>query len=199
MKTYWILGIAMAAGLKAYAGECSVIVYTNVDPIMPLPTLVQAESRTTAMFREIGVEVIWRGGPVRAKAADNPCGAPIVVRLEKTAGVEASPGALAFAAPFADSGTCIHVFFDRIHDNSGAMDTLVLSHVLAHEIGHVLERMTRHSEEGVMKARWTLADFDHMKVRPLPFASEDVELIHRGITDRAVRGVADRAVREVAE
>jgi Zn-dependent protease with chaperone function len=199
MKTYWILGIAIAAGLKAYAGECSVIVYTNVDPIVPRAMLVQAEFKATAMFQKIGVEVIWRGGAVRAKATDNPCGAPIVVRLEATAGVEASPGALAFAAPFADSGTCIHVFFDRIHENSGGLDTPVLAHVLAHEIGHVLERMTRHSEDGVMKAHWTLADYDHMKMRGLPFASEDVDLIHRGIADRSVRGIADRAARAVAE
>jgi Zn-dependent protease with chaperone function len=191
MKTCCILGIAMAAGLSAYAGECSVIVYTNVDPIVPMPMLLQAESRTTGMFENIGVEVIWRGGAVRVKATDNPCGAPIVVRLEKTAHVEASPGALAFAAPFADSGTCIHVFLDRIHPNSGGLDTPVLAHVLAHEIGHVLERMARHSEDGVMKAHWTLADYDHMKMHPLPFAPEDVELIHRGVADRAVRAATE--------
>ena len=36
-----------------------------------------------------------------------------------------------------------------------------------------------------MKAHWDLRDFLEMADKPLPFASEDVELIQRGIMRRA--------------
>jgi hypothetical protein len=56
----------------------------------------------------------------------------------------------------------------------------VLAHVLAHEITHVLQGAARHSESGITKARWTLDDLAEMRVLPLRFTVEDVELIHRG-------------------
>ena len=43
--------------------------------------------------------------------------------------------------------------------------------------GHVLEGVSRHSDRGVMKARWEPADFRAMASRPLPFAAIDVLLI----------------------
>lgn len=64
---------------------------------------------------------------------------------------------------------------------------MVLAHVLAHEITHVLEVTDRHSKEGVMKAHWTGRDFRNMAWRGLPFAAEDVELIHLGIASRMNR------------
>ena len=71
-----------------------------------------------------------------------------------------------------------------------AVDSIVLAHVLAHEITHILEDIPRHSESGVMKAWWTIADCDEMRRRPLAFASEDIELIHLGLAARARRSSA---------
>ena len=38
----------------------------------------------------------------------------------------------------------------------------LLGHVLAHEIGHVLQGVARHSATGVMKGRWSLHETSHM-------------------------------------
>ena len=56
---------------------------------------------------------------------------------------------------------------------------------MVHEITHVLERIKRHSEEGVMKARWSPQDYLHMDTDPLPFAADDVRLIREGLSKRA--------------
>lgn len=187
MKAYWVLGIAMAAGLNAHAQECTVIAYADADNIMPTGMLWNAERKAAAMFREIGIELRWRTGAVRANAADAACGAPIVIVLENTGSGSARvpPDALAYAAPFAQSGTCIHVLLDRVFQDRGAvLATALLAHVLAHEITHVLQQTNRHSADGVMKAYWDLVDFRKMIRRPLPFAAEDVESIHSGIANR---------------
>ena len=154
MKAYRVLGIVMAAGLSAHAQECTVIAYAYAGNIMPTGVLWSAELKATAMFREIGVELRWRTGAVRANAIDDACGAPIAIQLENTGGARVSPDALAYAAPFAgSSGTCIHVLLDRVLERrSRKLATAILAHVLTHEITHVLERTDRHSANGVMKA-----------------------------------------------
>jgi hypothetical protein len=66
-----------------------------------------------------------------------------------------------------------------------------MAHVLVHEIVHLLERVDRHSGTGIMKARWTTADYQIMQREPLAFAQEDLEWIHRALDDiRAQRAPA---------
>jgi len=192
MKAYWVLGIAMTAGLSAHAEECTVMAYAYTGSIMPAGMLWNAESKAAAMFRAIGVEVRWQTGAVRANAADGACGAPIVILLGNTGGARVPPDALAYATPFAHSGTCIHVLLDRVLQyGRGQFETALLAHVLAHEITHVLERTDRHSADGVMKAHWDARDFSNLAWHSLPFAAEDVELIHRGIAQRMLYATAE--------
>ena len=65
----------------------------------------------------------------------------------------------------------------------------VLAHVLVHEITHILQGLSRHSESGVMKARWDSQDFAQMSWKPLPFTAEDVDLIQRGLAARDARSL----------
>jgi hypothetical protein len=54
---------------------------------------------------------------------------------------------------------------------------MILAHVLTHEITHVLQEIDRHSATGVMKARWDAKDFLDMTFSPLPFTSNDIDLL----------------------
>ncbi len=145
------------------------------------------------MFREIGVDVRFRNDAVRAKSANEACGAPIVVELERTGdGARGSVSALAYALPYAASGTAIHVLMDRVADNLNPNFEMVrLAHVLVHEITHVLEQIDRHSDDGIMKAHWDANDYAHMRSHPLPFAAIDIELIHAGIVNRMQQAVTE--------
>jgi hypothetical protein len=60
----------------------------------------------------------------------------------------------------------------------------LLAHVLVHEITHILQGVTRHSAEGVMKAQWTQEDLSSMLRKSLEFTSLDVDLIHDGMAVR---------------
>jgi hypothetical protein len=196
MKTLWVLGIMTMAALSARAEECRLSVYVHSAP-EHREMVTRAQFMTGAMFREIGVDVRWNTGNVRAKA-EAGCGAPIEVQVDATApgGSRFPSDALAYAMPGAHSGVCIHLFMDRITSNRGAAwATIVAAHVLAHEITHVLEGVCRHSEDGVLKAHWTYADFQQMKNHPLPFAQDDVELIRMGIANR-IQAATQRAVTE---
>ncbi len=182
----------MAAGLSAYGEDCNVTVYVQAGSNQS-SILLGAERTAAAMFHEIGVEVRFRNGAVPAHAADDSCGAPIVMEIENNAtGFRVSDEAVGFAAPYSSGGTCIHIFSDRILKGHGVQfATLLFAHVLAHEITHVLEGTCRHSPEGVLKAHWDRQDHDRMMSHPLPFAAIDVELIHRGIARRMRQAVTE--------
>jgi hypothetical protein len=195
MKAYWIIGIAMAAGLSASAQDCVVTVYVRTDAIAPTGMVSLAEAKTTAIFRTIGVPMRWRAGAPPSKPLDNACGAPLVIRIENSDDARVSSEALAYAMPFVDSGTCIHILLDRVLRSSvKSQAPEVLAYVLAHEITHVLERVDRHSKEGIMKAHWDRADFRRMECTGLAFAADDIEMIHSGIAQRTLHAAAERNV-----
>ncbi len=60
----------------------------------------------------------------------------------------------------------------------------LLAHVITHEMAHAMEALDDHSDNGIMKAHWTRADYDQMENAPLPFTSWDVSLIQQGFASR---------------
>jgi hypothetical protein len=129
------------------------------------------------MFAGIGAPIEWRAGQ---PAASSPHGAIAIELVTETPGTFL-PGALAYEQLY--EGVHIQVFYDRIKSKLASAE--LLAHVMVHEITHILQGISRHSDSGVMKANWSGEDFERMRYKALPFADEDVVLIHRGLTTRA--------------
>ena len=70
--------------------------------------------------------------------------------------------------------------------------------MLAHEITHILEGISRHSKSGIMKAQWDDAERYRMWSEALAFAQVDVELIHLGLDARAAHLPANGLVQVAA-
>ena len=140
------------------------------------PSLVidPAQTLTTEMFDQIGVALVWRDlkhCPGEAR--------PIVIRLSVNTPRGVLPGALAVSYPF--EGVHIQVFYDRVRtDTASCPLPVLLAHVLAHEIGHMLRGTDGHSAGGVMKRNWDTSDFARMARQPLPFTDLDIRAIRRG-------------------
>jgi hypothetical protein len=180
MKIMAIAVITVVTGMTAPA-EQNVTVYVNDD--LDQVVMYQARDRAGKMFAEVRVRIDWRIG--RPSGGQPERGPEIVVSFTEHTPHYYRPGRLAYA------DLCeghITVFWDRIHDSPGAPPVVVLAHVLVHEITHILQGIDRHSESGIMKSKWTLADFRAMASEPLPFTLLDVELIQRGIARRLTQG-----------
>ena len=165
MKAIWALFtiLTSAAAAEPYAIQ---IRLTNTAVAAPA-VLYQAKSTASAIFAPLGLKLDWTA---------SPAGKPIEIRFEP--GAPDRPESLAYAMPYLTGGTSIHIFIDRIAAIAPAPRTgVLLGHVLAHEITHVLERIVRHSDVGIMKAHWDPRDFRAMDSHPLPFASIDVLLL----------------------
>lgn len=145
-----------------------------------------AQNIASQIFENAGVRLNWRlGEPRRGEDA------PIVIDLTADTPKTLAPGTLACAQVY--EGVHIRVFWDRLQNTvSGAspLGTFLLAHVMAHEITHVLERIDRHSESGLMKASWTKSEIEGMGVHPLSLAFEDVQLIRQGLLKRVTQKIA---------
>ena len=135
--------------------------------------MARAESLVSTVFAEAGMRIDWMPARQCRTTGDN------AIRLEMDAVVPArfGPETLAYALPYAASGTTIHVFYHRIMEGHRDLGAEVLGHVIAHEIGHVVEGIARHSPEGLMKAHWGLPDYVRMRNQRLSFSTEDVALM----------------------
>ena len=71
----------------------------------------------------------------------------------------------------------------RYHD----APEVLLAYILAHELAHAIEGHDRHSDSGILKARWSDADWFQMLKHKLTFTDEDVDLIRQGLDARAPR------------
>ena len=141
-----------------------------------------AIENASEIFRRIGVEIDWHTGD-----SCPPFGEVIRISFSFVTPDTLRGGALAYAHPY--EGTRIVVFYDRVCQQARVrclrMHRL-LAYVLAHEIAHLLEGISRHSATGIMKAQWTTDDILPMRRGALCFSQEDVELIGLGLAARQI-------------
>jgi hypothetical protein len=184
MKIAAMATLAIIAGTMAWAegvvppAERKVIVCMEGGATQGVD--LRAQALASKIFAGIGVALQWgrglRGCPAQA----------ILISLRYMTPSTLEPAALAYALPY--EGAHIVVFYDRIAHNQVQGDpSILLGHVVAHEITHILQGTARHSDRGIMKARWNRHDFDDMKWKPLPFADQDIQRIYFGIEARAAR------------
>lgn len=187
MKSSLIAAIA-AAGMFVRGGDLrlhdqnTVVVYLE-NGAAQLRNLSLATKLAAKMFDTAGVRIVWRLGEPSSTELQRD--RPIVVRISAGTPAAERPGALAYAFPY--QGVRINIFYDRIVAAHPHSSYVILAHVLVHEATHLLEGVSRHSDLGVMKANWTLKDYDRMVHHPLPFSADDIDLIHIGLATRTSR------------
>ena len=183
-----LVALAMVVGMNIQVAraertvEQKVTVYIVNDANVPSPLLSRARTLAAERFASVGVRIDWRAGQraesqlVRERA--------IAVRLTLDTPDEFKTSVGAFATP--SEGVHITVLYEHLAWSMAkpGLAPALLAHVLVHEITHILEGVARHSATGIMKAKWTSGDYYEMQTKMLPFASEDVELIHRGLAQR---------------
>jgi len=158
----------------------------------PPDLLRGGQDAASRIFAGIHIQLVWTGqtqqvsNPVAGWVGE-PATRDLAVEIVPHAPASFSDAALAMAMPYAESGVRIVIFYDRVDPllrGHNAPAATILGYVLAHEIAHVLQGIARHSETGIMRARWTDNDFKQMGIRVLMFTAEDVELIRRHLATR---------------
>jgi hypothetical protein len=176
----WTLAVAiLAAGAWGRNSEPEAVVVARIDNIQPLDFVIAARAKTLAsvVLRRAGVRLEW--------GKDIPDAETIEIRMESNASEHTPPDVMAYALPYSRGSNRIHIFSDRVRKPHVTAVETVLAYVIAHEIVHVLEGCGRHSDDGVMKARWTGSDYVQMAFSGLEFSDVDLQLLRAHFEKRA--------------
>jgi hypothetical protein len=188
MRFLFCLLMAAATG-AASDGQPVVEVFMPPVPGMEMAlAFLRAQGVVNEIYSGIGVRVVW--GPVRSRplgCMEKPLYRKIVVALREQAPAGLPQEAQAFSNPYSTEGPCITLLMDRFRPDlqrSPMRTGSLLGHVLAHEMGHVLQGIARHSETGVMKGHWSEKEVVGMPMERLRFTPYDAQLILDGISGR---------------
>ncbi len=139
------------------------------------------------LFADAGVELEWHTRTACPTTED-----AIHIVFSDLTSPNNRPGALAYAYPFQSGG--IVIFYDRVEASTSRMGlSRLLAYVMAHEIAHVLQAVSRHSETGIMKGMWNGHDRAQIQLNTLEFSLEDREFIRMGIKAREARWATSQA------
>jgi hypothetical protein len=174
----WMVGTLAQAGQR----EQQITVYLRDRVFVRNSVQVPAEALASDMFAKIGIYLKW----VKSESVGPTFNPSILIDLITDTPADRLPSALAYTRP--SDGVHITVFFDRIEEMQ--KPATVLGHVMVHEITHLLQGVSHHSDTGVMKAHWTSQDFREMWYEPLMFTDEDIELVYSGLAARTAMPVA---------
>jgi hypothetical protein len=159
-------------------------------------TLAVALDKAQVIFGDAGVRVIWLRCPAEANQAAQPglCQADDTKKLflrivrQPVSGF-GSPHALGQAFSGEVGSQYATVFHDRVlamaASHKPGTEALVLGHVIAHELGHLLLGTSAHASFGLMAAGWSAVDLERAPAGLLEFSSTEAATIRAEVLRRA--------------
>jgi len=167
------------------ANSVSVSVYNDAGA--PPDVLLQAENIATRIFEQAGVRVKWINCPVVAPGVQDTaiCRKAFFPTYFQQRIVSPHPGlsASSFGVSYLSSdgiGCYSYVFYprvaeqQRVNEQNGAV---LLGHVMAHEIAHLLLGANSHSASGIMRAHWYAQELGSANKGELLFTPEQARVM----------------------
>ncbi len=191
-------GVGQAASPGNTSLEIVVQVYNFAG--VEQATVARGEREAEWIFLKTGIAVRWvncplpdlsRGPDQRCQETEDPLLFTVGIVTNPLPGV-ASDIALGFALPFTGRANHAGVIYSKVAEfqqqNSGVLNRgELLGHVIAHELGHLLSRSSRHGH-GIMQASWNETELKRMSQRQLSFDHEQVRTLQMGLTSRLMSG-----------
>lgn len=186
------MGLLLTAMLKGAPDDARRIrVQVQNRAGAPPAEVLQAEEQAGMVYRDAGIEVEWINCPGERVAACREADTPslFVLTLGRERQARKGDERYGFALAFGDSNHAA-VIYPRVDaatkESPAYRGCGLLGMVMAHELGHLLFRSTRHGE-GVMKAKWNEGDFRAMSQRQMRFTPEQATTLRRMVELRPGR------------
>jgi hypothetical protein len=161
--------------------------------------VAQAQTEATRIYIRFGIEPVWLICPltVDQAARNRACELPrtptvLVIRLLPRGMTERLPlraDVLGFALlPSGEEfAVTANVCADRAREigrDGKAPAYVLLGHIIAHELGHLLLHDASHSADGMMRMPWRTAELERMKQGTLFFLPAQAKEIHTQVLAR---------------
>jgi hypothetical protein len=161
----------------AYVPTISVQIYNWAK--VSRTTLQKGQAVAGEIFKGAGVELRWIECPCDARAEGLTLSLRIIPKLFGSTTSKFRSDHLGFAAANEDGGELATVFYDRIESlGKGGDLASLLGLAAAHELGHLLLGSKAHTDEGIMRPRWTRNDLHRRPQKGFLFTSAQAETIH---------------------
>jgi hypothetical protein len=141
-------------------------------------TLERAKAEATRIYRGLGITLAWTD-------ADEPVDYRFTVKVvpKTIAGKGIDGRAMGVAAGTRERrGTLAYAFYSRIEDVTRAIGAdigVILGHVIAHEIGHLLLPYDSHARNGLMQGGWDQEQARRAEMGLVTFTPDEAALIRR--------------------
>jgi hypothetical protein len=201
-----VVGVrACAAATALAAGLFGSLPTASADPLEPLtivlplvdhaqtPELIlsRAKIETARIYRSLGINVVWSNSSessvhpqILVNIVPKPTGATLAVP-NGLAAKSADSRVLGVAPGHIDRRDLMAwAFYERILDTTtllGLDPGLLLGHVIAHEMGHLLLPYDSHSQTGLMRADWDKSQAANAVIGTLTFNPGESALIRRSV------------------
>ena len=176
--------------------EITVRVYNYAR--VPSGTLARAQKEATRIFRQIGVKLAWSPCPLSAaERQGNPACrgrmGPTDLQLRilprsmaERSGLPSRTFGFAVLSKKGEFGSLTNVFYHRVKELSQRQYgwSLILGHLMAHEMGHLLLGIGSHSDRGIMRVPWDPKQLDRAAMGNLLFTPAQAERIRAQVQDR---------------
>lgn len=153
----FLLGSAALGTGSAHAAERPDLAVTVVvHDYAQTPASVLGEARQTAerVFKQAGVRFAWEAPQARPRKATDLFLRLVPERMIASYGLNRKDLAFSLAAGDGSTGCLAGIIVDRVEavaDRERSPLAVVLGHIIAHELGHLLLGTKTHAEAGIMK------------------------------------------------
>lgn len=199
-------GSATTAGVSV--SRITVLVYNYAG--ISHEEVAEAELVASGIFAHTGIDTDWLDCPLyREQAADYPAclvrPGPARLVLRIAAGsmaqrMQPDRESFGFALQPEDGsfGTVANIFADRARElvnRRGIVFGVMLGHLMAHELGHLLLGTGAHASAGIMHVPWHNNELDMLQRGLMAFMPSEAERMRTGIRARGIaQGAAEGAV-----
>lgn len=190
-----IVGLAVPFAAEAGASETSdrmhsinIRVYNYAG--VSAGVLAKAQKEAARVFLRSGIETNWIGCAVPGREPETkptckarPTAMDILVRILPRKMAQGlmkhhSEFGLAFTASGDGFGSNASIFYHRVEELSAGQHTseaLLLGHLVAHEMGHLLLGVNSHSRSGIMHVPWKRSEIERASLGTLFFTKQETK------------------------
>lgn len=190
-RLFRLTAAIMALGAHSEA-QVTVHVYNTAH--IPSGNISGAEAQAGWIFEKAGIRIMWINCPAieRERGGDQICkqyadpGLLVMSILDEAPEAAIHDCTLGFALPFAGRGNHAAAMLPKVervaHQNRVDLH-IVLGHVMAHELAHLLFRSNAHGV-GIMRSSWTEDDVMRMSQKRLRFTPDQTKGLRDGLAQR---------------
>jgi len=173
------------------AATLSIVVRLHGHAAPDRDLLYRAQKRVTAILSNSGIEIRWRScgyaSRVDATCDATPEANEAVIRFLAGPSTETPDSCGVALVPREGHGHFISVFVDCVHtaaEKLSVAEDVILSGVLAHEIGHLLLGTNSHGSIGLMQAQPRPIDWQRATHDALGFTKDETRRLRASVQRR---------------